>query len=158
VGALAVALTIKPSRTIDYVFKTLFRHLTMATAPPVSEVRLTNRRSFPDWYAELKINSTFQNVWHLVDPDAPNAPHLLSEEPALPLTIDQMIKQVNVERNAPLDLWDADERPEAEKGARPRAPRPAKFDDVKEEYLFRLKEYAVKQAAWSTSSSRYQNI
>ena len=119
----------------------------MAIVSPVSDIRLTDRRSFPDWYAELKINSTFRNVWHLVDPDAPNAPHLLSEEPALPLTIDQMIEQLNVERNAPLDLWNADERLEADKGARSRAPRLAKFDDVKEEYSFRLKEYAIKQAS-----------
>jgi len=130
----------------------------MASNPPVSDIRLTDRRSFPDWYAELKINSTFRNVWHLVDPEAPNAPHLLSEEPPLPLTIDQMIEQLNIERYALLETWDRDERPEAEKGARPRAPRPAKFDDVKEEYSFRLKEYAVKQASWSTQSSRYQNI
>jgi len=43
-------------------------------------------------------------------------------------------------------VWDADERLEAEKGARLRPPRLAKFDDIKEEYLFRLKEYAIKQA------------
>jgi len=55
-----------------------------------------------------------------------------------------MIKQLNVERNTPLAVWDADERLEAKKGARPRAPRPAKFDDIKEEYSFRLKEYAIK--------------
>jgi hypothetical protein len=61
-----------------------------------------------------------------------------------------MIEQLNVERNTPLVVWDADERPEAEKGARPRAPRPAKFEDIKEEYSFRLKEYAIKQANWST--------
>jgi hypothetical protein len=52
-------------------------------------------------------------------------------------------------------MWDVDERPEAEKGTRPRAPRPAKFKDIKEEYSFRLKEYAIKQANWSTHSSRY---
>ena len=57
-----------------------------------------------------------------------------------------MIEQLNVERNTPLAVWDADKQLEAEKGARPRAPRPAKFDDIKEEYLFRLKEYAIKQA------------
>jgi arginine utilization protein RocB len=74
------------------------------------------------------------------------------------LTIDQIIEQLNVERNTPLAVWDADERPEAEKGARPRPPRPAKFKDIKEEYSFRLKEYAIKQANWSTHSSRYQNI
>lgn len=126
-------------------------------APPVSDIRLTNRRSFPAWYAELKINSTFRNVWHLVNPDAPEAPHLLSAEPPPPLTIDQMIEQSNIERNTPLAIWDADGRPEAEKGVRPRAPRPARFDDIKEEYSFRLKEYAVKQSNWSTQSSRYQN-
>ena len=130
----------------------------MATVPPVSDIRLTDRRSFPEWYAELKINSTFRNVWHLVNPDAPTAPHLLSDEPPLPLTIDEMIEQLNAERNAPLVEWENDARPEAEKGAKPRAPRAAKFDDVKEEYSFRLKEYAVKQASWSTQSSRYQNI
>jgi len=61
-----------------------------------------------------------------------------------------MIEQLNVERNTPLVVWDADERPEAEKGARPWAPRPAKFEDIKEEYSFRLKEYAIKQANWFT--------
>jgi hypothetical protein len=43
-------------------------------------MRLTDKRSFLNWYAKLKINSTFYNVWHLVDPDALNAPHLLSAE------------------------------------------------------------------------------
>jgi len=57
-----------------------------------------------------------------------------------------------------LAVWDADKRLEAEKGARPQPPRPAKFDDIKEEYSFRLKEYAIKQANWSAQSSRYQNI
>jgi hypothetical protein len=114
--------------------------------PPVSNVRLTDRRSFPEWYAELKINSTFRNVWHLIDPDALIAPHLLSAEPPKPLLINQMIKQLNVKRNTPLVVWDVDERPAAEKGARPRAPRPAKFDDIKEEYSFRLKEYATRHA------------
>jgi len=83
-------------------------------------------------------------VWHFVDPDAcdaPNAPdapnaldtpHLLSVELTELLTINQII-----ERNTPLAMWDADERPEAEEGARPRAPRPAKFDNIKEEYLLR---------------------
>ena len=123
-------------------------------APPVSDIRLTDRRSFPAWYAELKINSTFRNVWC----DAPEASHLLSAEPPPPLTIDQIIEQSNIERNTLLAIWDADGRPEAEKGARPRAPRPARFDDIKEEYSFRLKEYAVKQSNWSMQSSRYQNI
>jgi hypothetical protein len=124
----------------------------------VADIRLTDRRSFPEWYAELKINSTFRNVWYLVDPEAPNAPHLLSAEPPLPLTIDQMIEQSNVERNTPLAIWDADNRPEAEKGARPVAPRPARFDDIKEEYSFRLKEYSIRQSTWAAQSSRYQNI
>jgi hypothetical protein len=31
-------------------------------------------------------------------------------------------------------MWDRDKRPEAEKGARPRAPWPARFDDIKEDY------------------------
>ncbi|PMD23156.1 hypothetical protein NA56DRAFT_62212 [Hyaloscypha hepaticicola] len=69
-----------------------------------------------------------------------------------------MIEQLNAERNVPLVEWENDARPEAEKGAKPRAPRAAKFDDIKEEYSFRLKEYAMKQASWSTQSSRYQNI
>jgi hypothetical protein len=117
----------------------------MVSNPLVSDIRLINRQSFLEWYVELKINSTFQNVWHLVDPEALNVPHLLSEEPPLPLTIDQMIEQLNIERYAPLKTWDRDERPKAEKGTRSRAPRLAKFDNVKEEYSFRLKEYAIKQ-------------
>ena len=93
----------------------------MAALPPVSNIRLTDRRSFPEWYTELKINSTFRNVWHLIDPAAPDAPHLLSAEPPTPLTIDEMIEQLNTERQAPLVAWDRDNRPEAQKGARPRA-------------------------------------
>ncbi|PMD57229.1 uncharacterized protein K444DRAFT_615690 [Hyaloscypha bicolor E] len=61
-------------------------------------------------------------------------------------------------RNTLLAIWDTDRRPEAEKGVRLRAPRPARFDDIKEEYSFRLKEYAIKQSNWLTQSSRYQNI
>ncbi|PMD25987.1 hypothetical protein NA56DRAFT_685807 [Hyaloscypha hepaticicola] len=57
-----------------------------------------------------------------------------------------------------LIYFENDTRPEAEKGAKPRAPRAAKFDNIKEEYSFRLKEYTIKQASWSTQSSRYQNI
>jgi hypothetical protein len=83
---------------------------------------------------------------------------LLSDKLPLPLTIDEMIEQLNAKRNALLVKWENDERPEAERGAKPRAPRLAKFDDVKEEYSFRLKEYAIKQASWSTQSSCYQNI
>jgi hypothetical protein len=57
--------------------------------------------------------------------------------------IDQIIKQSNIERNTALAIWDTYRRPEAEKGARLRVPHPARFDDIKEEYSFRLKEYAV---------------
>jgi hypothetical protein len=85
-------------------------------------------------------------MWHLVDLNAFNALHLLFAEPSEPLTIDQIIEQLNVERNTPLIVWDANKRLKAKKGARPRAPRPAKFKDIKEEYSFRLKEYAIKQA------------
>jgi len=74
----------------------------MALPPPVSEIRLTDRKSFPEWYTELKINSTFRNVWYLVNPDAPDTPHIISEEPPMPLSIDEMIEQLNTERNAPL--------------------------------------------------------
>jgi hypothetical protein len=113
-------------------------------APLVSDICLTNYRSFPAWYAELKINSTFRNIWHLINPDTPETPYLLSAEPPPPLTIDQIIEQSNIERNTLLAIWDADRRPEAEKGARPKAPYPARFNDIKEEYSFRLKEYSVK--------------
>jgi hypothetical protein len=47
-----------------------------------------------------------------------------------------MIEQLNTERNTPLVAWDKDGRLEEEKGARPRAPRAARFNDIKEEYLF----------------------
>jgi hypothetical protein len=78
-----------PPRGIFFFFFFFFTNLLMMAALPlVSDVRLTDRRSFPEWYAELKINSTFRNVWHLVDLNALNAPHLLSAEPPEPLTID----------------------------------------------------------------------
>jgi len=61
-----------------------------------------------------------------------------------------MIEQLNTEWNVPLVKWENDARLEVEKGAKPRAPRVTKFDNVKEEYSFRLKEYAIKQANWFT--------
>jgi hypothetical protein len=61
-----------------------------------------------------------------------------------------MIEQLNTERNVSLIEWENDARPEVKKGAKPRAPRAAKFNDVKEKYSFRLKEYIIKQANWST--------
>ena len=57
-------------------------------------------------------------MWHLVDPEAPEALYLLSTEPPLPLTI--TIERSNIERNAPLVELDTDERLETEKGVRPR--------------------------------------
>jgi hypothetical protein len=78
----------------------------MVSNPLVSDIRLTDWRSFLEWYVELKINSTFWNVWHLVNPDALATPHLLSDKPPLPLTIDEMIEQLNVEWNAPLVEWE----------------------------------------------------
>jgi hypothetical protein len=44
-----------------------------------------------------------------------------------------MIEQLNAKWNAPLVEWENDARLEAEKGAKPRAPQAAKFDDVKED-------------------------
>jgi hypothetical protein len=78
----------------------------MTTLPLVPNIRLTNKRSFPTWYAELRINALFRNIWHLADLDALMAPHLLSVEPPKPLSINQMIKQLNIKRNIPLELWD----------------------------------------------------
>ncbi|PMD58047.1 uncharacterized protein K444DRAFT_614609, partial [Hyaloscypha bicolor E] len=57
-------------------------------------------------------------------------------------------------RNTLLVIWDADGRPEAEKEVRPRAPRLACFNNIKEEYSFRLKEYSIKQSNWLMQSSR----
>ena len=35
---------------------------------------------------------------------------------------------------------------------------PAKFDDVKEEHVARLKSYSIQQASWVQRSTRYQHI
>jgi hypothetical protein len=80
--------------------------LTIASLPPVSNMRLTNRKSFFKWYAKLKINFIFCNMEHLVNFNALNALHLLFAEPLKLLTIDQIIEQLNVERNTPLVVWD----------------------------------------------------
>jgi hypothetical protein len=44
-------------------------------------------------------------------------------------------------------MWDRDKRLEVKKGACLKAPRLARFNDIKEEYSFRLKEYTIKQAS-----------
>jgi len=76
-------------------------------------------------------------VWQYVDLSTPNAPYLIAVELEEPPTIEQLIAKIDKERAKVVQAWEADERPEAEKGRRPRAPTPTKFDDVKEEYAAR---------------------
>ncbi len=123
-----------------------------------SEAYLRDRQSWPAWFLQLQFDSTFRNVWQYVDPSAPDAPHLIAVEPEDPPTIDELINRLNNERAEPTRAQDTDERPEEEKGRRPRAPVPAKFDDVKEEHVARLKSYSIQQASWVQRSTRYQHI
>src|SRR5215469_12204983 len=128
------------------------------TTPESSEAFLRDRQSWPAWFLQLQFDSTFRNVWQYVDPSAPDAPHLIAIEPEEPSTIEQLIAKLDKERSEPTRAWEADERPEAEKGRRPRAPTPAKFDDVKEEYSLRQKAYALQQTSWAQRSARYQQV
>jgi len=123
-----------------------------------SEAYLRDRRSWPAWFLQLQFDSTFRNIWQYVDPSAPDAPHLIAVEPTDPPTIEELIASLNDERTEPTRAWDADGRPEEEKGRRPRAPVPAKFDDIKEEHSARLKSYSVQQVNWVQRSARYQHM
>ena len=107
------------------------------------EAYLWDRQSWLAWFLQLQFDFTFRNIWQYVDPSAPDASYLITIEPEDPLTIDKLIARLNNERAEPTWVWDADERPEEEKSRRPRAPVPAKFDDIKEEYTMRLKSYSI---------------
>jgi hypothetical protein len=67
----------------------------------------------------------------------------MAVEPEDPPTIDELIARLNSERAEPTRAWDVDGRPEEEKGRRPQAPTPAKFDDIKEEHAARLKSHST---------------
>jgi len=122
------------------------------------EAFLRDRQSWPAWFLQLQFDSTFRNVWQYVNPSALDAPHLIAAEPQSPPTINELLDKLNDERAEPTRAWDMDERLEAEKGARPRAPRSAKFEDIKEEHAARLKSYTIEQASWVQRSGRYQHI
>jgi len=61
----------------------------------ITEARLTDRRSFLAWFLQLKFSSTFRDIWHLVDPSALDAPHLIAQSPAKPPTIEQLIERLD---------------------------------------------------------------
>ena len=58
-----------------------------------------------------------------------------------------MIEQLNIERSAPVRQWEEDKRPVEEKGVRPPAHTPAKFEDIRLEYDARQKSYAIRQSS-----------
>ncbi len=122
-----------------------------------SQVFLKDAVSFPAWFLQLKLNATFRNIWHIIDPAAPDAPHVTSQEPSPPPTIDSLIAELNAYRQEALLQWEADGRTRAEKGPKP-TETVAVFEDVKEEHAARQKEYVVLQSTWSQRTTRYQQI
>jgi hypothetical protein len=111
--------------------------------PSDQTVYLRDRRSWPAWFLQLQFDSTFRNIWQYVNPSAPDAPHLIAIEPADSPTIKELITSLNIEHAQPTRIWNADSRPEKEKDICPRAPIPARFDDVKDEHTARLKSHAI---------------
>ena len=118
-------------------------------SPERSEAFLRDRASWPAWFLKLQFDSTFRNIWQYINPKAADAPHLIAVEPADPPTIEELLAKLDYKRTEAIRAWDADERPEAERGRRPKAPDPAKFDDIKEEYAARLKTYTIEQTNWA---------
>jgi len=129
-----------------------------AISTSIVEARLTDRRSFPTWFLQLKFNSTFRDIWHLVDPSAPDAPHLIAQPPVKPPTIEQLIERLDKQRGALLRAWQALSRADRALQQQPPDPEPATFNDMKEELSFRLRIYTIEQMEWAQQAARYQYI
>ncbi|KAG0651075.1 hypothetical protein D0Z07_2186 [Hyphodiscus hymeniophilus] len=123
-----------------------------------TSIFLRDRASWPTWYFKLEADSTFRNIWSYVDPQASDAPHLIAIEPTDPLTTESLLLVLDYRRAEPIREWEADERPEHEKGARPRPAAAARFSDIKEELAARQKTYDSRYTIWVQRASRYQYI
>ena len=56
-------------------------------------VILKDRRSWPAWFIQLEFQSNFRGIWHLVDPELPDAPHISNDPPSAPPTFAQMMAE-----------------------------------------------------------------
>jgi hypothetical protein len=79
--------------------------------PPTSsatgnqEVILADRRDWPRWYAAFKWQAEQSDVWHLVNPDAPDTPIETLSAPVVPPSAAQLVLQLNEQRQSQYRLW-----------------------------------------------------
>jgi len=68
----------------------------MVTSLPTS-VRLTERNTFPTWYAQLKYHARARGIWDQIDPDAPDRPGQLPPElPDLDNSTDEELRAYQI--------------------------------------------------------------
>jgi hypothetical protein len=120
-------------------------------------VFLKDWQSWPDWYRVLKYHANARGIWHLIDPDAPDAGHINDLGPKLPKTINQMIDQRDTEQHTVYQrvLANWERADEIARGDQPVPPPPTKFEDIERLHSAQLKEYAVFQTVRSNIDERY---
>ncbi|PVH67402.1 hypothetical protein DL98DRAFT_643636 [Cadophora sp. DSE1049] len=113
--------------------------------------RLTSdRNSWPLWLSEFKAQALIRGSWKHVNPSGPTAPHVPSTEPTLPPSINELLE---IENKILRSEWEDDVSEQ-----KPKNPKVARFADIKEEHTYRLREYQVQHAQWSSENVKYQAL
>ncbi|KAH8672904.1 hypothetical protein BGZ60DRAFT_286556 [Tricladium varicosporioides] len=122
-------------------------------------VTLRTRADWAEWYLQLRYNSMMQKVWHLVDPEAPDAPDL--DEPlALPPTIADLIEERSRELQGEGNSTGVATRSSSStRTAASMSPIPrVGYSDVKEQFQDYQRSYMIAQAAADRLNIKYQKI
>ena len=110
--------------------------------------RLRDRKGWPTWFNQYKIQCEAQELWTNLDPDAPDSQNLMRNAPKRPPTIAELkaraasLTPTSTASSSTLDLSD-----------------PAvKLADVSTEFNLLHKEYQVELAIWTIESSKYKVV
>ena len=127
-----------------------------------AEPKLEDGRSWPVWYGRLQYECMIRDIWELVDPAAPDAPHISKSKPAEPPSADSLISQLNQARGLAGGRLTRASSATAESGSSASASsslsQPATFADIQQELAIRQKAYVLALATWSSNHKEYQYI
>src|SRR4051812_47502270 len=130
---------------------------------PQGNAVLNDHESWPYWFLQLKYHADRKIIWDLVNPDAPEVPNILLEEPQPP-TLSTLAP-------APAPAPPPAE-PTASRTTRssntsssqaqdpPAAPPPAQtpFQTALEQYTIQKESYKIEWSKWSTKAKRLQHL
>lgn len=134
----------------------------MSTEPiPKGEILLKSRKSFPQWYDQLKFHCMLQCIWEGdLEPGSSikNDPLKLPERTTLESYTKRKNEQENAKYKEAVKIWEA--LPEEERGeiVKPGAPKELTQEEAKSDFDTHLGETVVKIARISALSNRYDAV